>query len=406
MSASSAAVIVPADLAPIAHWLGANRLRDALRDAGVRCVGVSAERVHVSRRCRIVFDAAVKLSSGATQRGFFEHVPDVSAQIDKIFNKFGAIAPDWLVGMPRSQLVYRIAGLDERLGLHPNQLASAANGRTDETGAVVNLLAHRLGKRAVLRVSAAGDAQHVVKLYKPSAASRLQTTVATLQQLAQLRSPFEQPCFTALSDHDVRRGRLVFDHVDGAAVTCLPVVEQASAIERTGRALRWLHDSGVATERAHGPLDEVALLEHKTKLVGTIYPDLFEPLTEAFDRVRRQLLSLPIARTVTVHRDFYDKQVLINDGLPTMVDFDTLAAGDAALDLGNYLAHVELRRLQESTVADEAESAMISGYGECGTVRERIATWRDAALLRLAAIYALRPRWQHLPPQILERLNG
>jgi len=38
---------------------------------------------------------------------------------------------------------------------------------------------------------------------------------------------------------------------------------------------------------------------------------------------------------------------------------------------------------------------------------ERTAWWRSASLCRLAALYALRPRWRHLYPELLERaMNG
>ncbi len=46
-----------------------------------------------------------------------------------------------------------------------------------------------------------------------------------------------------------------------------------------------------------------------------------------------------------LHRDFFDKQVVVDaDGRPGLLDFDTLAAGEAAVDVANMLVHLELRR--------------------------------------------------------------
>ncbi|MGH8934431.1 MAG: phosphotransferase [Egibacteraceae bacterium] len=50
---------------------------------------------------------------------------------------------------------------------------------------------------------------------------------------------------------------------------------------------------------------------------------------------------------VLVHRDSCDKQVTItDDGQVGPLDFDTLAVGEAALDIGNALAQLELRAMQ------------------------------------------------------------
>ncbi|MBD3335689.1 MAG: phosphotransferase, partial [Candidatus Eisenbacteria bacterium] len=39
-----------------------------------------------------------------------------------------------------------------------------------------------------------------------------------------------------------------------------------------------------------------------------------------------------------IHRDLYPEQVLVDDGRPGFIDLDELAAGEAELDLGNFIA--------------------------------------------------------------------
>ncbi len=48
-----------------------------------------------------------------------------------------------------------------------------------------------------------------------------------------------------------------------------------------------------------------------------------------------------------IHRDFYADQVIAADARLTLVDLDLYAAGDPALDVGNFLAHLMEQSLRE-----------------------------------------------------------
>ncbi len=43
-----------------------------------------------------------------------------------------------------------------------------------------------------------------------------------------------------------------------------------------------------------------------------------------------------------VHGDFYDKQVVINHGKASLIDLDSACLGNPLLDMGNYIAHLEI----------------------------------------------------------------
>jgi aminoglycoside phosphotransferase (APT) family kinase protein len=117
--------------------------------------------------------------------------------------------------------------------------------------------------------------------------------------------------------------------------------------------------------------------------------------------------------TAPVHRDFYDKQVLIGEKRVTLVDVDTLAWGDPALDLGNFLAHLYLRSRQHPEHQNDwrrARSVFVEEYrtvqtsaGDAEAVWQRVGWWETSALLRLAGLYSLRPRWKELAGPLLER---
>ena len=109
-----------------------------------------------------------------------------------------------------------------------------------------------------------------------------------------------------------------------------------------------------------------------------------------------------------LHRDFHDKQVFITDAGVGLIDFDTLACGEPALDLGNAIAHFQLRMLQGYCTAAQAAaatSALLAGYHPTAEVRRRLDAYVDAALLRLVCVYAFRPGWRHVGPALLDRIG-
>jgi aminoglycoside phosphotransferase (APT) family kinase protein len=98
---------------------------------------------------------------------------------------------------------------------------------------------------------------------------------------------------------------------------------------------------------------------------------------------------------VLLHRDYYDKQIFIEeDGRTGLLDFDLLATGEAALDVANALVHFELRALQgrySTTDGARAKAAFIAAYRPTPVVAQRLQAYADATRLRLACVYSCRP---------------
>ena len=88
-----------------------------------------------------------------------------------------------------------------------------------------------------------------------------------------------------------------------------------------------------------------------------------------------------------------------------LIDFDTAARGEAALDVANLLVHLELRVLQgllDAKVAAASADAFIDGYA---AVPSRMQVYADAARLRLACVYAYRPRWSAVPRRMVDLIG-
>lgn len=100
------------------------------------------------------------------------------------------------------------------------------------------------------------------------------------------------------------------------------------------------------------------------------------------------------ATSAVLHRDLHDGQVLVDGDRAGLLDLDTLAVGDPALDLGNLLAHLDLpvaqNRCSRAAGATVTEGVM-AAYGADEVLTRRAAVHHLVALVWLRCVYALRP---------------
>lgn len=97
----------------------------------------------------------------------------------------------------------------------------------------------------------------------------------------------------------------------------------------------------------------------------------------------------------TVHRDFYDRQILIGQRATTLLDLDTLAWGPPTVDLGNLFAHLLLESLEDRrppAELDRMTEELLARYERrLGPVdRRALAFFWATALFRVGAVHALR----------------
>ena len=172
-------------------------------------------------------------------------------------------------------------------------------------------------------------------------------------------------------------------------------------------ALARLHATHLEpSTRRFGPTDDLAVVQPWVAFTSAVFPELRDQLARALARLEA---ARPPDREalVPVHRDFYDKQVLVAGPRVGLLDLDTLCHGDAEIDVGNFCAHLLLRGLQWHDAPEafaELGAIFVGRYREHRPDYdpERVGWYRASALLRLACLYALRPRWQSLAPRLAE----
>lgn len=281
------------------------------------------------------------------------------------------------------------------------------------------LIGHRPGRRAVARVPGPDGDVFVKVVRRPRRAE----DVMRRGQLAQ-RLVDGQVVVPTLVGADIPRGVVCWGDVGGRTLSDLgPSWSPADAYrawERAGRAVAVLHaaDQELVEDR-HDDDAEVAGADRW--LGPAVAHGRLDPgtVTRARERVLAALADLRGEPALGVlHRDLHDRQVLLRpDGRVGLIDVDTLAVGERAVDLANVLVHLELRQAQGLLGADAAEAAwqgMCAGIVDGAPAGQqevtaralrRLPTYVLACRLRMAAIYSFRPQWHDLARALLRAVT-
>lgn len=273
------------------------------------------------------------------------------------------------------------------------------------------VLGYRLGKRCVIRLTLApatgqkgAPASAVVKVVRPRRVVALARSHVAHVTAAPGSAAFALPRVLHV---DETLGALVMQDIPGRTLHEQAGTEGLARLYGiAGCALREFHSRPVGDAVPRTSTDEMALLAPWVDLEAGLFPALADQAHRLLGDLAASAGRLADqAEPVLLHRDFYDKQVIAAPGGLTLLDLDTTTPGDAALDLGNFLAHVRLRQLQAPQHARSlaaAGNAFQEAYGPDRALLARTSWWRAAATLRLSALYSLRPRWRALSPRLLE----
>ena len=266
------------------------------------------------------------------------------------------------------------------------------------------LLSHRPERRAVVRLEGS-PGQRFAKDVRPSRV-RAVSNVARDLSVSPDR-PFTVP---EVIEVDERQGVVIYSALAGIGLHALFCDRErlVPAARATGEALRWLHDKARRPERTHDAQAEIGVLQKWLSRVEAFAPTRCRRLHDAAAKVFQEL-EVDSCGLTMIHRDFYEKQVVIgSNGQVGILDFDTAAVGEPALDVANIFAHLELRVLQgrcSLSSASHATDALLEGYDPRSEVVARLPAYRDASRLRLACIYAFRPRCSHLVTELVRRIE-
>lgn len=292
----------------------------------------------------------------------------------------GVRAARWLDG----RAVLEAPGSDARL---PG-LASIARG-----GAVVSW---RRGRRAVVRESASGSFVKIVRPHAGPAVSRAHTEAHAFRR----GFTVPEPMASAPGDD---AGVVRLSRVEGRTLCDLGADESLSdaLVARAWEAWAdgWLRvlGSSIAGMPRHDAHDEARVLRSWANAAAPVADDA-AALTAYAEAVAARLEQGSVLELVVAHRDLHDKQVLFAGGTGAgLIDLDTAAAAEPALDLANLRVHVAWREAQSRLRrrrADAARAAIDRVVAAAGVLPTRMSAYEDATRVRLGAVYLFRPLWR------------
>jgi hypothetical protein len=299
-----------------------------------------------------------------------------------------------------------------RGGTHGQAARGQADTREDPrlpglaaAGRAGDLLVHRFRKRAVVR---APDAYlKVLPVGRADGVAAAHVTAARLAEAAEIDIP------RVLS---VQEGTLSLSIVPGTSLYDLGRSRSDESHAETERswsswAERWprfaapltAHDVVLPLHRAEDEIRTLSLWVARCEAFDVL-PVGAATLRAAAGQVVERLSAGTPQAPVVAHRDLHDKQVLVPAGTGPaggigLIDCDTLALAEPALDLANLLVHLEFRQAQgllDPSARAAGERAIRAVALELRVPADRLAAYARSTRLRLACVYAFRPRWREL----------
>jgi hypothetical protein len=208
---------------------------------------------------------------------------------------------------------------------------------------------------------------------------------------------------------------LFFDPVPGRPIAGPSGAgDLGDAAEHVGGFLARLHAAAVEVPRLHRP---AMLLSEARQTADRLASAGVEEAASLLQAIRTLRRSQPpsAAGLACLHGDFHPGQILLHGGLVHCVDFDETGMGEAAFDLGYFIAH--LRRLVRLRLLDEGAESLATGRflaGYAGHARrgalpapDSCAWHRDLTLLRMAlnSLKHLEAGWPETVRFYLKRLE-
>lgn len=176
-------------------------------------------------------------------------------------------------------------------------------------------------------------------------------------------------------------GELLLSHSDLPALTA-----------RAARPLAITH--GTVMDEADAPIDDpVRRLSLAAVGLQAAVPQLGEQLERVVSLLQQ---SRPTVSPVLLHGDFSPNQVLVKDGVVSILDFDLARFGDRHADVASFMARLETQGLPRPLVRAASESFRKAYEAEMGALDDDTLAWYRACAFGSIAIYAvkaLRPGW-------------
>ncbi|MGE4620200.1 MAG: phosphotransferase, partial [Planctomycetota bacterium] len=197
-------------------------------------------------------------------------------------------------------------------------------------------------------------------------------------------------------------GRSLADDVQGE--------DPIGAVEKAADCLAILHRCGAFEPDDPETQARLRSSDGSVDLLGYSTEDYARQAQEIQQRLKKLAAKTPLGSFGTVHGDFHQEQILIDDDCDWIVDVEWAGYGDTSLDLGSFLGQLTMLEIRK-LIPDAAvlQRAFLDRYQQhCGEVnRARLACEEVHMLLELAGkqFRRLKSSWPKRVGKILVRCD-
>jgi thiamine kinase-like enzyme len=153
--------------------------------------------------------------------------------------------------------------------------------------------------------------------------------------------------------------------IEGVTFTQFLTPNQYFLSSRIAEIAHKIHTINIPPHRSHTMNDELKILHDKIPLVWEKNPQWQKRLERILKECNHLGNSLIENQTCGIHRDFYPEQVIVNNQRLYLIDLDLYCQGNPALDIGNFIAHIQeysLRVFGNDRYLQKLETAIIKRF--------------------------------------------
>lgn len=295
------------------------------------------------------------------------------------------------------QLAYRNPEFESKLAINDvlGELGIKAIAKFLDTEIVKSTLhSYAPERRAVIEFLLANDTRVIGKLYRPGTAKQAYDLAYQLSK-TDLSDSLVTP-LACIEELDL----ILWQEAEGELLSDLYGNNRyIDGLTSTGKALRNLHGQSVENQAKPVTLQsELAVVDKQIRrLTGIFEEEKLNPLLDLHQTLESSCESLAETDNKLIHGDFHDRQVIIRDGNPVILDLDGVDLGDPAIDVGNFLAHIDFRVAFE--LSDQSPEKFHGAFRQGYKIPEtdhRVQLAHAISLLRNAALYLLIPERHQL----------
>jgi thiamine kinase-like enzyme len=184
-------------------------------------------------------------------------------------------------------------------------------------------------------------------------------------------------------------------------ITLLDCVKKrdADALQTTARALAAMHNKKIDNLPEFAPSSLVEKTGASFEMISKITPEFSPAAGIIHEALSGRIENYPPRDKAFVHGDFYPGQVIIQDNVAGIIDFDRSCHCDPTADIGNFIAHLKLLRIKGIINNDPVEDLFIHSYEKARGVKLDpgiVDFWTAFSLYELAVnpFRGLEPGWR------------